>query len=72
MIFNLIPIPPLDGSRILYAIAPDAVRALLVSMERYGFVLVYLLIFLFGNAFSSIMIGGTNAILNFFYFIVGH
>ena len=71
-IFNLIPIPPLDGSRILYAIAPDAVRALLVSMERYGFVLVYLLIFLFGNAFSSIMIGGTNAILNFFYFIVGH
>ena len=72
MIFNLIPIPPLDGSRILYAIAPDAVRALLVSMERYGFVLVYLLIFLFGNAFSSIMIGGTNALLNFFYLLVGH
>ena len=72
MIFNLIPIPPLDGSRILYAIAPDAVRALLVSMERYGFVLVYLLIFLFGNAFSSIMIGGTNALLNFFYLLVRH
>ena len=72
MIFNLIPIPPLDGSRILYAIAPDAVRALLISMERYGFIIVYLLIFLFGNAFSSIMISGTNALLNFFYLLVGH
>lgn len=25
-VFNLIPIPPLDGSRILYALAPDQVR----------------------------------------------
>ena len=72
MIFNLVPIPPLDGSRVLYAIAPDAVRALLISMEQYGFIIVYLLIFLFGNVLSSLMVGGTNAILNFFYLLVGH
>ena len=72
MIFNLIPIPPLDGSRLLYAIASDAVRALMMSMERYGFIIVYLLIFLFGNAFSNIMVSGMQAVLNFFYLLVGH
>ncbi len=72
MIFNLIPIPPLDGSRLLYAIAPDAVRALMMSIERYGFIIVYLLIFLFGNAFSNIMVNGMQTMLNFFYLLVGH
>ena len=71
MIFNLIPIPPLDGSRILYAIAPDGFRNILVTMEKYGFIVVYMLIFLFGEVFSHIMIGGMQGILNFFYFVVG-
>lgn len=71
MIFNLIPIPPLDGSRVLYAIAPDGFRTLLVSMERYGFVIVYLMIFLFGEVFSGLMINCMNGILRFFYLLVG-
>ena len=66
MIFNLIPIPPLDGSRVLYAIAPDGFRNILAQMERYGFIMVYMLIFLFGEVFSSIMLNGMNGILNFF------
>ena len=72
MLFNLIPIPPLDGSRVLYAIAPDSVRALLASMERYGFIIIYVLIFLLGPVFSSLMVNGLNAVLNFFYFLVGY
>lgn len=71
MIFNLIPIPPLDGSRVLYAIAPDAFRNILASMERYGIVIVYLLIFFFGEVFSHLMVSGMNGVLEFFYFIVG-
>ena len=71
MIFNLIPIPPLDSSRILYAIAPDGFRNILTSLERYGFIIVYMLIFLFGEVFSNIMLGGMQGILKFFYFIVG-
>lgn len=71
MIFNLIPIPPLDGSRILYAIAPDGFRNILISMERYGFIIVYLMIFLFGEVFSHLMINSMQGILNFFYTIVG-
>jgi len=72
MLFNLIPVPPLDGSRVLYAIAPDGFRNILASMERYGFIIVYMLIFLFGEVFSNLMVSGMQNVLNFFYFIVGH
>ena len=71
MIFNLIPVPPLDGSRILYAIAPDGFRNILVQFEQYGVIIVYALILLFGEVFSHLMISGMNGILNFFYWIVG-
>ena len=71
MIFNLIPIPPLDGSRILYAISPDPVREVLNKIESYGIFIVYILILLFGNLFSSLMINGMTGIINFFYLIVG-
>lgn len=71
MLFNLIPIPPLDGSRVLYAISPDAVRKLLSQIEPYGLILVYVLILLFGEVFSSLMINGTNGVLSFFYLLVG-
>ncbi|MBR3131807.1 site-2 protease family protein [Candidatus Saccharibacteria bacterium] len=71
MLFNLIPIPPLDGSRVLYAIAPDNFRTFLESIERYGFIIVYAMIFLFSEVFSSLMINGMNGIINFFYLLVG-
>ena len=72
MIFNLIPIPPLDGSRVLYAIAPDPVRDFLSSIERYGFIIVYIMIFFFGEVFSSLMVNGMNSIVDFFYLIIGY
>ena len=71
MVFNLMPIPPLDGSRVVYAIAPDGFRNVLITMEQYGFVVVYMMIFLFGEVFSSVMIGAMEGVLKFFYFIVG-
>ena len=71
MIFNLIPIPPLDGSRIIYAIAPDVVRKYMDQMEAYGIIIVYFLVLFFGELFSSYMIGAMNGILDFFYLLVG-
>lgn len=70
MLFNLIPVPPLDGSRVLYAISPDKVREFLSMIEPYGFILVYILILLFGDVFSKLLINGTNGIIDFFYLIV--
>jgi len=48
-IFNLIPIPPLDGSRVLFAILPPSQRTYKVMyfLERWGLVLVLIFV-LFG------------------------
>lgn len=71
MIFNLIPVPPLDGSRVLYAVSPDGFRGILAAVEPYGFILVYLMIFLFGDVFSHLMLSGMNGVIDFFYLLVG-
>lgn len=41
-VFNLIPFPPLDGSRLLYAVAPEGLRELMDSIERMGFIVILL------------------------------
>lgn len=71
MLFNLIPIPPLDGSRVLYAISPDSFREILSRIEKYGFIIVYALILICGELFSSLMINGMTGIIDLFYKIVG-
>ena len=50
MIFNLVPIPPLDGSRVLAAFLPAKVQAAYFSLEKYGLFLV-LLFMMFGYNF---------------------
>ncbi len=45
MIFNLIPIPPLDGSKVLFAVLPDSFRSLKILLERYGFVILIFFVF---------------------------
>jgi len=47
-VFNLIPIPPLDGSRILYAFAPEALQDFMRSIEPYGLFIVFFLVFVGG------------------------
>ncbi len=53
-IFNLVPIPPLDGSRVLYAFAPDALRNVMAQLEQFGIVIVFALI-LMVPAFGQII-----------------
>jgi Zn-dependent protease len=43
-VFNLIPIPPLDGSRILMGILPEKLAYRYAAVEPYGFIIVFLLI----------------------------
>jgi Zn-dependent protease len=44
--FNMIPIPPLDGGNVLAGLVPESVARLIDMLRPYGFVLVYLLLFL--------------------------
>ena len=60
MVFNLLPIPPLDGSKLLFAILPDSMNNVKVLMERYGFILLLALVFFSGGFLSR-----------FFYMIIG-
>ncbi len=46
MIFNLIPIPPLDGGRVLVGILPRAQARLISSIEPYGMFLMVFVVFM--------------------------
>jgi len=45
-IFNLIPIPPLDGSRVLMGLLPEQLSEQYAQLERYGFILLFAFIWL--------------------------
>jgi len=45
-IFNLIPIPPLDGSKILIGLLPVNLSQQYVRLERYGFIILFIFIWL--------------------------
>lgn len=61
-LFNLIPIPPLDGSKILSAVLPTRIYFKLMEYERFGFIALILLINLpvFNYLLSSAVIGILN------------
>ena len=51
-LFNLIPIPPLDGSKVLFSFLPDRAYVRLMVLERYGMFLLLALVFLMNRAFD--------------------
>lgn len=66
-VFNMVPIPPLDGSRLVYAFAPESLQAFMASMEGFGILIVFALIILvpsFGDLISHI----DNSLINFFLY----
>ena len=70
-VFNLIPIPPLDGSRVLYVLMPDAVRNFMNKMEPVGIYIIYALILIGGGFFSTYMSSAINGVIRGFYWIIG-
>lgn len=45
LFFNLIPIPPLDGSKILYAILPEDLVYKLRPLDQFGFLILFAVVF---------------------------
>ncbi|MFH0725539.1 MAG: site-2 protease family protein [Pseudomonadota bacterium] len=58
--FNLIPLPPLDGSKILMGFAAPSVQNFLFRMERYGLIIIIALLYL----------GVLNPVIRFFEWLI--
>lgn len=65
-VFNMIPIPPLDGSRVLYAFAPEAVQEFMNRIEPYGFFLVFGLVLLV-PAFTNLLANIDSTLLRLLF-----
>lgn len=61
-VFNMIPFPPLDGSRVLYALAPEPVQKVMMQIESMGFTAILLFMFI-GFPFIAPMIGQVQQLL---------
>ena len=65
-LFNILPIPPLDGSRVLYALAPEFVRRAMEVIEQFGLIIVFVLVLLGSSLLGSYMITALNFFLDVF------
>jgi len=54
-IFNLVPIPPLDGSKILFTLLPSRFDEIVRSIEQYSLILLIIFIFFFSEYLSPIL-----------------
>ena len=69
--FNILPIPPLDGSRVLYAIAPDWFRKGMDAIERAGLVVIFFIVMIASPILSTILGNIVQFILQIFAHIFG-
>ncbi len=65
-IFNTIPVPPLDGSRVLYALAPEFVRTGMRFVEQYGLIFIFALVLLAGPVLGQFMSVSINFFIDVF------
>lgn len=63
-LFNLIPVPPLDGSKLLFALFPENLSRFRDFFERYGLMLIIFLVFFIGRLILPV-------VLTLFTFITG-
>jgi Zn-dependent protease len=70
-VFNLFPIPPLDGSRVIGGFMPRDVYARWAALDQYGMFAVFGLFFLFNNQTSTILENGFEKVLRVISAIVG-
>tara|TARA_B100001105_G_C22398290_1_gene447865 strand:+ start:4210 stop:4845 length:636 start_codon:yes stop_codon:yes gene_type:complete len=68
-VFNILPIPPLDGSRVIYALAPEFVRTGMRMIEQFGIIFIFIIVLLAAQPLGAFMSGAIEAILSLFNLI---
>ena len=64
-VFNMIPFPPLDGSRLLYAFAPDGLRRVMMAIESAGIIALVIFVLLLLPFIGPVIGSVTEAIFTF-------
>lgn len=64
-IFNMLPLPPLDGSRLFYAFAPEPVQKVMYQIEMMGFIPLILVLLLLSPVLGPILSTLNEAIFTF-------
>ena len=64
-VFNMLPIPPLDGSRLLYAVAPEGLQRAMMQVESYGLAFLIPILFILMPVIGPIINKVSDAILTF-------
>jgi Zn-dependent protease len=54
-VFNLLPIPPLDGSKILFSLLPESFLPIILFLERFSLILVFVFIIFFSGSLYPIL-----------------
>ncbi len=65
-VFNMIPFPPLDGSRVLYAVAPEPLRRVMEQIEAFGLGGIFIFMFVL----FPLLIPIVSFVNNFFFEIL--
>lgn len=68
-VFNMLPIPPLDGSRVMYALAPEFIRRVMEAIERAGLLVIFLIVMIAQPVIFPIMAGAIEFIYGLFELI---
>ncbi|MBA3758800.1 site-2 protease family protein [Candidatus Saccharibacteria bacterium] len=64
-VFNMIPFPPLDGSRLLYAFAPEPMQRVMYQIESMGFTAIILFFVILVPVIGPFLSFANNGILKF-------
>lgn len=71
MLFNLLPIPPLDGSRVLYALVPDSIQEAMKNFEQYGTIAILFMVMLFSELIFTYVSRTGQLVITAFRWIFG-